>query len=298
MTFPLTSCGTSFHASRKNGPPSFITILAVMFVAEQETASSAVMESSRFTKSSAQIQWKQRSGKTLKTSSKHFMNLDPTLVYSLKTASSKTKFLSQLLLLLIRKRSFSMKPHNRALPDKAAYNSSSKEKVLDSPETILKNPQNCHKIYKKVVLLKILQKQQTTRTRTFCGRSLNRKFLSDSGRNWELDWELVSGSSEFDYSELVYWQIGRRSCGENDDRLTDGWIDSMTIQNYSCCTCTTKQRRWWQLWHSNESSDHLAGSNQNPLQTNKQTNRLSTRALNSLSILPVLFVASRVLCGY
>jgi hypothetical protein len=52
------------------------------------------------------------------------------------------------------------------------------------------------------------------------------------------------------------------------------------------------------LWHSNESSDHLAGSNQNPLQTNKQTNRLSTRALNSLSILPVLFVASRVLCGY
>jgi hypothetical protein len=35
-----------------------------------------------------------------------------------------------------------MKPHNRALPDKAANNSSSsKEKVLDSPKTILKNPQ-------------------------------------------------------------------------------------------------------------------------------------------------------------
>jgi hypothetical protein len=34
-----------------------------------------------------------------------------------------------------------MKPHNRALPDKAAYNSSSKQKVLDSPKTILKNPQ-------------------------------------------------------------------------------------------------------------------------------------------------------------
>jgi hypothetical protein len=35
-----------------------------------------------------------------------------------------------------------MKPHNRALPDKAAYNnSSSKEKVLDSPKTNSKNPQ-------------------------------------------------------------------------------------------------------------------------------------------------------------
>jgi hypothetical protein len=32
---------------------------------------------------------------------------------------------------------FSMKPHNRALPDKAAYNSSSKEKVLDSPKNNL-----------------------------------------------------------------------------------------------------------------------------------------------------------------
>jgi hypothetical protein len=34
-----------------------------------------------------------------------------------------------------------MKPHNKALPDKDAYNSSSKEKVLDNPKTILKNPQ-------------------------------------------------------------------------------------------------------------------------------------------------------------
>jgi hypothetical protein len=113
-----------------------------MFVAEQETASSAQSwnhpDSQSLRRKSSESK---RSGKTLKTSSKHFMNLDPTLVYCQKTASSTTKFLSQLLLLLIRKRSFSMKPHNKALPDKDAYNSSSKEKVLDNPKTILKNPQ-------------------------------------------------------------------------------------------------------------------------------------------------------------
>ncbi len=206
MTFPLTSCGTSFHASRKNGPPSFITILAVMFVAEQETASSAVMESSRFTKSSAQIQWKQRSGKTLKTSSKHFMNLDPTLVYCLKTASSTTKFLSQLLLLLIRKRSFSMKPHNKALPDKDAYNSSSKEKVLDNPKTILKNPQKSSQN-----LQESCAAQNTTKTTKNQNKNILWKEEPESTiierlrTKLELDWELVSGS-EYDYSELVCWQ--------------------------------------------------------------------------------------------
>ncbi len=225
MRFPLTSCGTSFHASRKNGPPSFITILAVMFVAEQETASSAVMESSRFTKSSAQIQWKQRSGKTLKTSSKHFMNLDPTLVYCLKTASSTTKFLSQLLLLLIRKRSFSMKPHNRALPDKAAYNnSSSKEKVLDSPKTNLKNPQKLPQNLQESCAAQNTTKTTKNKNKNILWKEPESTIFERLRTKLELDWELVSGS-EFDYSELVCWQIGRRSCGENDDRLTDGSMD-------------------------------------------------------------------------
>jgi hypothetical protein len=162
----------------------------------------------------------------LKTSSKHFMNLDPTLVYCLKTASSTTKFLSQLLLLLIRKRSFSTKPHNRALPDKAAYNSSSKEKVLYSPETILKIPQKMSQN-----LQESCAAQNTTKTTKNKNKNKNILWKEPESTIFErlrtkleLDWELVSGS-EFDYSELVCWQIGRRSCGENDDRLTDGSMD-------------------------------------------------------------------------
>lgn len=196
-----------------------------MFVAEQETASSAVMESSRFTKSSAQIQWKRRGGKTLKTSSKHFMNLDPTLVYCLKTASSTTKFLSQLQLLLIRKRSFSMKPHNRALPDKAAYNnSSSKEKVLDSPKTNLKIPQKMSQNLQESCAAQNTTKTTKNKNKNILWKEPESTIFERLRTKLELDWELVSGS-EFDYSDLVCWQIGRRSCGENDDRLTDGSMD-------------------------------------------------------------------------
>ncbi len=243
-----------------------------MFVAEQETASSAVMESS----DSQSLRRKSSEGKTLKTSSKHFMNLDPTLVYCLKTASSTTKFLSQLLLLLIRKRSFSMKPHNRALPDKAAYNSRSKEKVLDSPKTILKNPQKLSQNLQESCAAQNTAKTTKNKKKNILWKEPESTIFERLRTKLELDWELVSGS-EFDYSVLVCWQIGRRSCGENDARLMDGWIDSMTIQNYSCCTCTTKQRRWWELWHSIESSVHLAKCNQ--IRCKQIQKRLSTRVL-------------------
>lgn len=129
------------------------------------------------------------------------------------------------------------------------------------------------------MLLKILQKQQRTRTRTFCGRSRNRQFLSDSGRNWSWIESLFLGVSSITQSSFADKSAGGRAAKMMIGWRMDRWIDSMTIQNYSCCTCTTKQRRWWELWHSNESSDHLAESNQiRCKQTNKQTNRLSTRS--------------------
>ncbi len=122
------------------------------------------------------------------------------------------------------------------------------------------------------MLLKILQKQQRTRTRTFCGRSRNRQFLSDSGRNWSWIESLFLGVSSITQSSFADKSAGGRAAKMMIGWRMDRWIDSMTIQNYSCCTCTTKQRRWWELWHSNESSDHLAESNQiRCKQTNKQT---------------------------
>ncbi len=74
------------------------------------------------------------------------------------------------------------------------------------------------------MLLKILQKQQRTRTRTFCGRrSLNRQLLSDSGRNWSWIESLFLGVSTI--TQSLFADKNGKAVVRRKWWSIDGWMD-------------------------------------------------------------------------